>query len=97
MPKSGYVYKTSEGEVLMQRATKDYEYYTPSHWYGWMLGTLEECLQEIQEVRGSAARWLDRVINNPSFFGNEWEAEIDKAKEYIEWAQNIKPIKVETL
>ena len=95
-PKSGYVYTTSEGEVLMQRATKDYDYYAPSHWYGWFVGTLEECEQNIKEVQASAVRWLDRVINDPDFFKGRYEREIARTKEYIEWTKTIKPIKIQT-
>lgn len=95
MPKSGYVYKTSNGDVLLQRATKDYDYYSPSHWYGWILGTLEECEQNIKEVQDSAVIWLDRVINDPSFFGKDWDEEIEKAKEYIEWTKSIELIKIQ--
>lgn len=95
MPKSGYVYKTSNGDVLLQRATKDYEYYSPSHWYGWILGTIEECEQNIKEVQDSAAIWFDKVVNNPIVYGKDWDDEVERAKEYVEWTKSIKPIKIQ--
>lgn len=85
-PKSGYIYTTDDGEVLIQRGTKDYEYFAPSHWGGFMFGTLDECLKNIYEVRESAERHLRNVVVNPEYYGDDWDYELIRAEQYYKWA-----------
>ena len=95
-PKSGYIYKTDDGEVLIQRGTKNYDYFAPSHWGGFVLGTLDECQKNIYEVRESAQRHLRNVVVNPEYYGDDWEYEYNLAKEYVAWAEQIDVIMVES-
>ena len=92
-----YIYKTAEGEVLINQGTKDYEYFAPSHWGGWVLGTLDECLLNIYEVRDTALKYLRNVTVNPEYYGDDWEREYQIAKDYVEWTKQIDVIPVTTI
>ena len=92
-----YIYKTAEGEVLINQGTKDYEYFAPSHWGGWVLGTLDECLLNIYEVRDTALKYLRNVAVNPEYYGDDWEREYQIAKDYVEWTKQIDVIPVTTI